>query len=105
MRASGRCAAITAAGLLLTVGMAGPAAARPEAGRCPTPFTPVTQAELALVLADLDPSLPLEDHESAAAGAFANVNKNDDELLCYIPIGKQGFVNVIDNVVPDPTSV
>jgi hypothetical protein len=104
MRCVARYTTLMATGVLVTVGLAGPAAAGPEAGECPAPFTAVTQPELAGVLAGLNPTDPPEQSEAHAAAAFAGVNKNADEFLCYIAIGKQGFVNVIDNVVPRPNS-
>ena len=34
-----------------------------------------------------------------AAGAFAAINRNGDAFLCTRPIGRQYYVNVIDNSV------
>ncbi|MGY1770488.1 hypothetical protein [Blastococcus sp. SYSU D00813] len=100
MRLLNRLAVITG-GTLVAVALAAPAtAAPPRSGDCPTPFRAATQSQLAQVLALLDPTVPLEAHEASAAGAFARLNKNGDAVLCYIPIGRRGFVNVIDNVVP-----
>jgi hypothetical protein len=98
MRSSYRCG-VVAAGVLVAVGLAGPAAADPpRSGSCPTPFTAVGQAQLAraIELAGAAPQAAAE----GATGAFALIDKNGDRVLCYHPIGKKEYVNVIDNVVP-----
>jgi hypothetical protein len=82
----------------MTVGLAGPATASPpRSGSCPVPFTAVNPAQLAQVLEDVGAPQPVTD---IAAGAFARFDRNEDGILCYKPIGKQAYVNVIDNVVP-----
>ena len=98
MRSSHRCTVI-AASVLVAVGVAGPASASPpRSGHCPGPFTAVDQSQLARAIEDA--GAPREVAESAAAGAFGQVDKNGDRTLCYIPIGKKEYVNVIYNVVP-----
>jgi hypothetical protein len=90
---------VAAAGVLLAVGLAGPAAADPpRSGSCPTPFTAVNRAQLARAIEEA--GAPPQLAADAAAGAFARVDKNGDRVLCYHPIGKTEYVNVIDNVVP-----
>src|SRR5690242_15893370 len=89
---------VAAAGVLLAVGLAGPAAASPpRSGSCPVPFTAVNPSQLAQVLEDVGAPEPVSD---IAAAAFAQGDKNGDGLLCYKPIGRKQYVNVIDNVVP-----
>ena len=99
MRTSIRCAVVTV-GALAAVGLAGPAAAAPKPGSCPTPaFSAVTVDELADVLGDVDPNLSEQEAAANAAGAFGAINANGDSLLCYRSIGRQFYVNVIDNAV------
>ncbi|MGY1695178.1 MULTISPECIES: hypothetical protein [unclassified Geodermatophilus] len=100
MRLLRRSALLTAA-VLVAVGTAGPAAAAPpRPGECPVPYTAADQSQLAQALADATPEDDVaEDHQATAAGAFARYDRNADGLLCYIPIGKVGYVNVIDDVV------
>jgi hypothetical protein len=88
-----------AASVLAAVGLAGPAAASPpRSGSCPVPFTAVNRSQLEQAIEDA--GAPRADADMAAGGAFVQVDKNHDGILCYIPIGKKEYVNVIDNVVP-----
>jgi hypothetical protein len=97
MRSSYQCG-VVAAGVLVAVGLAGPAAASPpRSGSCPVPFTAVNPSQLAQVLEDVGAPEPTSD---IADAAFARLDKNGDGLLCYKPIGAKLSVNVIDNVVP-----
>ncbi|SFT99928.1 hypothetical protein SAMN05660657_04584 [Geodermatophilus amargosae] len=98
MRTSIRCAAVTA-GVFVAVGLAGPAAAAPRPGVCSPAFDDVTVGELAEVLQDADPDLTEDEAAANASGAFAAFNKNGDAYLCYRDIGKEFYVNVIDNAV------
>ena len=98
MRTSIRCALVTA-GVLAAVGLAGPAAAAPKPGGCPPAFTQVDPAGLTAALRVADPDLSPEEAAANAAGALAAVDENRDTLLCYRPIGREFYVNVIDNAV------
>jgi hypothetical protein len=93
-----RCAVVTV-GVLAAVGLAGPAAAAPKPGECSPAFTRVTLGELAEVLAAADPALSPDEVRANATGAFAAINRNGDAFLCTRPIGKEFYVNVIDNAV------
>ncbi|PWW21226.1 hypothetical protein JD79_00354 [Geodermatophilus normandii] len=98
MRTSIRCAVVTV-GVLAVAGTTGPAAAASKPGDCPPAFVMVDLQELTDVLADADPGLSPEEAAGNAAGAFAAVNRNGDAFLCTRPIGRQYYVNVIDNSV------
>lgn len=98
MRSSHRCTVI-AASVLVAVGLAGPAAASPSrSGSCPVPFAAVNPSQLGQAIEDA--GAPQAVADMAAGEAFAQIDKNGDGTLCYIPIGRKEYVNVIDNVVP-----
>ena len=94
MRSSYRCT-VVAAGVLVAVGLAGPAAADPpRSGSCPGRFTAANPAQLTRVLEEAGGGQSAAD---TAASTFARLDKNGDRILCYIQISK-GYFNVIENV-------
>ncbi len=96
-----RRSALVAAGVLVAVGSAAPAAAAaPRPASCPVPFTAVDKAGLAQALADASPEPDsAADNAATAAAAFARYDQPANGRLCYIPIGREGYVNVIDDRV------
>ncbi|MGY1725686.1 hypothetical protein ACI79J_01815 [Geodermatophilus sp. SYSU D01062] len=97
MRPSIRAAVVTA-GVLAAVGLAAPAtAAPPQAGTCSAGLTPADARQLTRVLVGLNPDQPRQQVVADVEAAFATLDANANGYLCYRLIGREGYVNAVDD--------
>ncbi|MGY1832918.1 hypothetical protein ACI8AA_21100 [Geodermatophilus sp. SYSU D01180] len=99
MRTSIRAAVVTA-GVLAVAALAGPAvAAPPQPGTCSAGLDLAGERELVAVLVELNPDLPRRAVVADVEAAFADLDRNANGYLCYRVLGREGYVNVIDDRV------